>query len=410
MSASVLPQTKFAAALVAAGEVSAASVVGMPAHPTIAVGVAAASAITDSLYGVGDGVGFLTSMVGIHVDATVSLPFEATLAVLAAAQHPDVAPNVLSYLVQRFVNPAVGPPIAAYPWETEQAFAVLATLLPDPLGPNATEPGLVNQARLAFADVFNSVLGQLPDPMPGYDAVQDVMNDTVLGGTVVAGQLAARAPLYLAWNTANYLGYLPANVEASLESAAATPDQIPSLASNLVYGLLSPDARVGLVGQLLDNAVDPFTWLPKPIGQSANPKVGLANEIRTVIDDATGGILSALPKPVQPSAAQTPPDELPSGTSTAFGDTTATSVVKPAEKRSESRALSIRSLLAPRAGVKRQADEAAKPDGKDDKNADAKVGPSRAKHRKAESIKDRVTRALTRGDHTKPAKASGAAG
>ena len=241
-------------------------------------------------------------MVGIHVDAAISLPFEATLAVMAAAQHPELAPNVLSYLVQRFVNPAVGPPIAAYPWETEQAFAVLATLLPYPLGPSATQPGLVNQARLAFADVFNSVLGQLPDPMPGYDAVQDVMNDTVLGGTVVAGQLAVRAPLYMAWNAVNYLGYLPANVEATLESAVARPDQIPGLASNLVYGLLSPDARVGLVGQLLDNAVDPFTWLPKPIGQSTNPKVGLANEIRTVIDDATNGILSVLPKPVKPSA------------------------------------------------------------------------------------------------------------
>ena len=113
----------------------------------------------------------------------------------------------------------------------------------------------------------------------------------------------------MAWNTANYLGYLPANVEATLESAIATPDQIPGLASNLVYGLLSPDAKVGLFGQLLDNAVDPFTWLPKPIGQSTNPKVGLANEIRTVIDDATNGILSVLPKPVKPSAAQTPPDE-----------------------------------------------------------------------------------------------------
>ena len=70
--------------------------------------VANASAVTDTLYGLGDGVGFLSSMVGIHVDATISLPFEATLAVMAAAQHPELAPNVLSYLVQRFVNPAVG--------------------------------------------------------------------------------------------------------------------------------------------------------------------------------------------------------------------------------------------------------------------------------------------------------------
>jgi hypothetical protein len=400
MSVSVLPQPKFAAALMAAGVVSAASVGGMPAHPTIAVDVAAASAVTDTLYGLGDGVGFLSSMVGIHVDAAISLPFEATLAVMAVAEHPELAPNVLSYLVQRFVNPAVGPPIAAYPWETEQAFAVLATLLPYPLGPSATEPGLVNQARLAFADVFNSVLGQLPDPMPGYDAVQDVMNDTVLGGTVVAGQLAARAPLYMAWNTVNYLGHLPANVEATLESAVATPDQIPGLASNLVYGLLSADARVGLVGQLLDNAAGPFTWLPKPIGQSTNPKVGLANEIRIVIDEATNGILSVLPKPLKPSAAQTPPANLPTGTSTAFGEDAATASTKTVEKPSKSPTLSIRSVLAPRASANARANSE-----QDDKNVDAKVGTSKAKHRKNVSIKDRVTRALTRVTHAKPAKA-----
>jgi hypothetical protein len=399
MSAHVRPQARFAAALAAAGVVSAAAVVGMPEHPTISVDVANASTVTDALYGLGDGVGFLSSMVGIHVDA-VSLPFEAGVAVLAAAQHPELAPNLLSYLVQRFVNPAVGPPIAAYPWETEQAFAVLATLLPYPLGPSATEPGLVNEARLAFADVFNSVLGQLPDPMPGFDAVQGVMNDTVLGGTVVAGQYAARAPLYIAWNTANYFGYLPANVEATFESAIQTPDQLPGLASNLVSGLLSPDAKVGLFGQLLDNAVDPLTWLPKPIGQSTDPEVGLANQVRKVIDDAANGFLSVLPKPVKPSAAQSPPDELPTGASQAFGGAALATAVKPAEKPSKSTALNVRSLLTPRAGVNTRATS-----GKDAKNADAKVGPSKAKHRKAESIKDRVTRALTRGDHGTPAKA-----
>ena len=182
MSVSARPHTKFAAALVAAGVVSGAAVTAIPQHvepPTISVDVANAAAIT-SLQGLGTAVTVLDSLVGLHVDATISLPFEASLAVLAAAQHPEVAPNVLSYLVQRFVNPAVGPPIAAYPWETEQTVALFATLLPYPLGPSATDPGLVNQGRFAFADVFNSVLGQLPDPMPGYEAVQDVSNNTAV--------------------------------------------------------------------------------------------------------------------------------------------------------------------------------------------------------------------------------------
>jgi hypothetical protein len=393
MSVQVRPQTKFAAALVAAGVVSAASVVGMPEPhglPTLSIDVANASAVTDTLYGLGDGVGFLSSMVGIHVDATVSLPFEAALALLAAAQHPELTPNVLSYLVQRFVNPAVGDPIHAYPYDTEQAFAVLATLFPYPLGPSATQRGLINEARLAFADVFNSVLGQLPDPLPGYDAVQDVMDDTVLGGTVEAGQQAVRAPLYMAWNTANYFGYLPANVEATVESAIATPNQIPGLASNLVYGLLAPDAKVGLVGQLLDNAVDPFTWLPKPIGQSTDPDAGLANQTRKAIDAAANGLLSVLPKPVKPSAAQSPPANLPTGASNGFGENAAAPLAKASEQPSKSPALSIRSLVAPGAGAKSKSDA---------------EGPSKAKHRKDGSIKDRVTRALTRVTHATPAKA-----
>jgi hypothetical protein len=411
MTVHVRPQARFASAMVAAGLVSTASLLnvpgmaGVPAHPLIDVDVAYASAVTNALYGVGDGVGFLSSMVGIHADATISLPFEASLAVLAAAQNPTVAPNVLSYLVQRFVNPAVGDPIHAYPYDTEQAFAVLATLFPAPLGPSAAAPGLINDARLAFADVFNSVLGQLPDPLPGYDAVQDVMNDTVLGGTIVAGQLAVRAPLYAAWNIANYLGYLPANVEASVESAVQTPDQIPGLASNLVYGLLSPDSRVGLFGQLLDDTVNPATWLPAPIGQSTTPSTGLANQTRAAIDDVTDKLLSVLPKPVKPVAEQTPPAELPTGKTVAFGTTTASAkqaneadgddsaATPPVPQPSGTKQVDLTQANAKQSAAKSS----------DSKQADAKTtsGTSKAKHRKSESIKDRVTRALTGADHTK---------
>ncbi|CAN5513383.1 hypothetical protein BH09ACT7_BH09ACT7_58530 [soil metagenome] len=388
MGVSALSPAKLMAAILAAGVVSATSVAYLPeshVRPTVSMNVANASAVTDALYGLGDAVGFLNSMVGIHVDATISLPFEATLAALAAAQDPAVAPNVLSYLVQRFVNPAVGDPIHAYPYDTEQAFAVLATLFPYPLGPSASEPGLVNEARRAFADAFNGVLGQLPDPIPGFDAVQGVMNDTVLGGTVVAAQLAVRAPLYMAWNIANYLGYLPANLEATVESAFQAPDQIPGLASNLVYGLLSPDAKVGLFGQLLDNALAPATWLPAPIGQSTGPTGGLANEIHTAITDTTNHILSVLPAPVTPTAAQAPPAELPTGTSTGYGDDAVTTSPKTVEKRSTGTTLTDRDALA--------------------SNTHATAGSTKATHRKPESIKGRVTRVLTRGDHDKPAEA-----
>lgn len=304
----VRPHTKLAAALLAAGVVSASSVVSMPADralPTISADVAHTSAVTDFFVGIGQGVEVLTALVGIHVDATISLPFEATLAILAAAQHPELGDNVLSFLVQRFVNPAVGDPIHAYPWDTRLAVARLAELLPYPLGPSASGGGLLLWGSQAFADAFNSVLGQLPDPIPGFEAVQDVMNNTVLGGAVTAGLLLARAPLNIAWNTVNYLGYLPANIEASLESAIQAPDQIPGLVSHLVYGLLSPDPQIGLFGKVLNNIVDPFTWLPAPIA-------GLANQIRDIVAGVVNGVLSLLPAPVRPSA-------LPSGAGPELG-------------------------------------------------------------------------------------------
>ena len=295
MSIAVSPHTRFAAALIAAGVVSAASVVGMPEHRSVSIDVANASAITDALYSFGKGVEVASSLVGIHVDAVVSVPFEASLAVMAAAQHPELGSSVLSYLVQRFVNPSIGAPFVAYPFETEQAVSLLGSLLPQPL------PGMVNEAGKEFAAAFDNVLKHLGDPVPGYGAVQDVMNDTALGGAVVAGQLAVRAPVYMAWNTVNYLGNLPVNVEASIESAIAKPSQIPGLVSNLVYGLLSPNADVGLLGQLLNNAVDPFTWLPAPIGYSSTA-AGLANQIRDAVTHLVNTALSMLPTPVTPSA------------------------------------------------------------------------------------------------------------
>jgi hypothetical protein len=324
MTVHARPQAKFtAAALVAAGMVSAASAAGMSAHPappTVSVDVANA-AVTDTLVGLGTGVAVVDSLIGLHVDATISLPFEASLAVLAAAERPEVAPNVLSYLVQRFVNPAVGPPIAAYPWETEQTVALFATLLPYPLGPSATDPGLVNQGRFAFADVFDSVLGQLPDPLPGYDAVKDVSNHTALGGAIVASQNIVRTPLYSAWTAGDYLGSVPAAVAAN-----PTSGQLPGLAAGLIHAVLSPTNHA--------------------------PEAGVA---------ATTEVQSSAP----------------------------VSVAKPAEKHRQATTLTVRSLLARESGT--------------GDNDAAAVRPSGAKHRSGESLKDRLTRALSRSGDDKPA-------
>ena len=63
---------------------------------------------------------------------------------------------------------------------------------------------------------------------------------TDIGRMVLAANLAATAPVWMLYNTVYYLGYLPANLEETLESAIRDPSEIPGLVSNLVYGLLSP--------------------------------------------------------------------------------------------------------------------------------------------------------------------------
>jgi hypothetical protein len=142
--------------------------------------------------------------------------------------------------------------------------------------------------------------------------VHAVMTDTLLGGLVTAAHLAVRAPLNMAWHIANYVAYLPADVEATLESAIGEPSAVPGLVSHLLTGALSPDPRVGLVGKLLDDAVDPFTWLPAPVGYASEADPGWAYGARDAVAGAVDGMLSFLPAPVTPAA-------LPPGTGAVLG-------------------------------------------------------------------------------------------
>jgi hypothetical protein len=98
--------------------------------------------------------------------------------------------------------------------------------------------------------------------------------------------------VWLLYSTAFYLGYLPADLEETLESALQSPGDIPGLASHLVHGLLSPNG--GLVGDLLFYAFRPLTDLPGPIGE-------LANNTYNTIADSIDNLLSQLPPPISPT-------------------------------------------------------------------------------------------------------------
>ena len=330
-ASSVRTQTKFTAALVAAGVVSAASLGGVSDNrslPVLNIDVAKASVITDVLQGFGnaiDGVnaGVLWASVGGS-----SLPFEAATVIALAAQNPSIASNLLSYLVQRYVNPSDNFPWITYPWLIKvDSIEQLAGVLPSPLSDD-----IINAVN-GIADAINDALAGLPSADPGGDAVVDFLA-TDIGRTFDAVNLAVTAPAYMLSNIVSYLGYLPVNLEATLESAIQDPSEIPGLASNLVNMLLSADPTVGLLGILLQNATDPLTTLPGPVGELAN------NTYNSVVD-GVNNLLSLLPPPITPTpfpsalkVAQVEPDSVPDA-SLAVANAITLSSTDPVEKKVE---------------------------------------------------------------------------
>jgi hypothetical protein len=288
---SVRPHTKFAAALMAAGVVSAASIVGVPEHrslPVINIDVANASVITDALYGFGDAVNGVASGVALTLDGAISLPFDGLSAALIASQNPSLAPSLMSWLIQRYANPSDLYPYYSYPKEIKNfSIEPLAGLLPSPIGSSIIDA--VNQ----IADAINGGLSGLPDPAAGEFAT-GAFWDTDIGRTVNSANFALFAPVWMLYETAYYLGYLPANLEATVESAIQDPSEIPGLVSNLAYDLLSPDPEVGLLGGLLYYATLPLTNLPGPVGE-------LSTNFVIAISDGIDGLLARLPAPIEPT-------------------------------------------------------------------------------------------------------------
>jgi hypothetical protein len=300
-ASSVRPQTKLAAAFVAAGVVSAASFAGMPddrSLPVLNIDVAKTSMITDALFGLGDAVNGVASGLVWVGDASASMPFDVSSVLAVAVQNPSIGPNLLSWLLQRYVNPSINYPWFAYPYEIKaSSIEPLAELLL----PAALSGGIVNGIE-GISDAINDALSGLPNADPGEFAME-AFAGTDIGRMVLAANLAATAPVWMLYNTAYYLGYLPANLEETLESAIRDPSEIPGLVSNLVYGLLSPTPNVGLLGDLLGNLTDPLTTLPGPIGE-------LATNVVTAVANNINNLLSLLPPPITPtpfpSALRTP--------------------------------------------------------------------------------------------------------
>lgn len=301
MTASIrLMPTKLAAAALAAGVVATGVSIGAAerAVPTIEAKVVPTSLITDALAGAGWIVDGLAGSVAIPIEALVSLPFDALTAIAISVQRPDYAPSVLSWLVNRYANPAESYPYYTFPWDFKaNAIGNIAFGLPYPVGPSATQPGLINGIADGIANVIGAALGGLPDPATGV-AATDAFWATTPGRILTSLNNVPLAPVWAAWDVVDYVGFLPYNVAATIEAAIKTPQEIPGLLSNLVYGLLGSDTEGGLAGNLIGDLSYPLTTLPGPVGQFATALV--AN-----IQQGLDNLLANLPMPVPPALAST---------------------------------------------------------------------------------------------------------
>ncbi len=318
MFLSARPHTKLAAAVLTAGMVATApAIVGAGPESMRSLsnaGVQPASFVTDVLNNAGSVVSAAASAVLIGTDLVLGLnyywddadfgwgvPFNP---VFWAAAFSDNQRSALSYLLQTYLNPSdnyVDPsdttiPYYAYPWYLKNDVVLqLVNVLPAPLAVPIT------QAINNVANGINHAFANLADPTPAITAMWQLYN-TPIGRLIYAAQDVIALPVTLAAAVTYYLAYLPADLEATFESAIQHPADIPGLLSHLVYGALDPDLYQGLLGNLTYNLVKPLFFLPPPTGDSGfGTHDGLAYSLYSHFVDTVNHLLSYLPAPITPT-------------------------------------------------------------------------------------------------------------
>lgn len=286
MTVTVRSHTKLAAAFLAAGVVAAASPGWVPlaekAAPVVSSqAVQSASVVTDLLFNFGTMVSGATTIVEAPIEAALWSPDYAFSTLVLSLRNPAIIGSLLSFVAQQYTNPLYGG-FASY---GVGGLTDITSVLPPPIGTWLT--GAVN----GTAGRIGSLLDALPDPTAGSDAFYDFVNNNFVGNIVDDINWLALAPLYSITATVRYLGYLPYDLEATLESALRYPSEIPGLLSNLVRGLVEP--YNGLLGQIVDSFVAPLTYLPF---------VGAPIEaVYTAIANGVEKLLDLLPAPIAPT-------------------------------------------------------------------------------------------------------------
>jgi len=297
MTATVRPHTRLASALLAAGVVATASpLIQVPERAVPSVSFAAVqptSVVTDVLNNVGDVVYGATWALSAPIYGLVSLPWNAVYALTTAVKDPALIPSVLSYVAQIYFNPDSTSGGTAY--GVKEGLLEIISTLPNPLGTWAA--GTVN----TFSALVDGLFSAFPDSTAGGDVFEDLAYYLTPGRALFAVRQALVAPVEIIADVLTWLGYLPGQLEATLESAIRAPAEIPGLFSNLVRSVV--DLNTGVLGWVVRDLVRPLRYLPDPIGDTlANGYFGLAQQWHMAQTVAVGNLLDALlPAPVTPT-------------------------------------------------------------------------------------------------------------
>jgi len=288
MSAFARPlPTKLAAAVVAAGVASAGAVVELPdlreRAATVTAEVANASVVTDvlaSLAEIGQGLSYGTATL---IDAIATLPFDVAQVGLVALQDTALVPNLVSWLAQYYLNP--DPSLPNW-WTYAAGLTDNALLVTDNLPfVGASLSQLISQIAAVTAETLESAL---PDLLPGLAALEGFWASP-LGRLINSANFLITGPVWAAATAVTYLGYLPADLEATLEATLTNPADFLGYVSWLADTYLS---SLGMLGDVTYWLTLPVTNLPI-VGDIA---VGILDAVFDVVD----GVLGLLPAPVNP--------------------------------------------------------------------------------------------------------------
>jgi hypothetical protein len=217
-------------------------------------------------------------------------------AAVGTLQDPAALASLLSYTAQLYLNPVDSTTLTSYPWELKvDSLEPLARLLPAPLSDN------VIAAINNIANSIGNALSALPDPSAAAHLLDDIRLTQTAGQALYAAQLTVGAPVDALARVASWLGYAPALVEATVESALQRPADIPGLVSNLIYNVLNP-TNYGLVAAIALPFVHAAFFAPAPIGSVSFINPGLIGNAYVDFSRSLNDALAKyLPAPITPT-------------------------------------------------------------------------------------------------------------